>query len=101
MKKILQLKEYFNLKKIQLQYDNSDSLSKSFNELKEAVLNIEDLKLISSELFLQPFLEAIRSEETTGHITAIALSAVDKFLAYGLISKKTIFKGSSNYLFCS
>lgn len=72
---------------IYLQYDNSDNLSKSFNELKEAVLNIEDLKLISPELFLAPFLEAIRSEETTGQITAIALSAVNKFLSYGLIGK--------------
>lgn len=69
------------------QYDNSDSLSKSFNELKEAVLQIEDLKLISPEVYLSPFLEAIRSEETTGPITSIALSAVNKFLSYGLIGK--------------
>lgn len=70
-----------------LQYDNSDSLSKSFNELKEAVHQIEDLKLITPEIFLAPFLEAIRSEETTGPITSIALSAVNKFLSYGLIGE--------------
>lgn len=69
------------------QYDTSDSLSKSFNELKEAVLQIEDLKLVSPEVFLAPFLEAIRSEETTGPITSIALSAVNKFLSYGLIGE--------------
>lgn len=69
------------------QYDNSDSLTKSFNELKEAVLQIEDLKLISPEVFLAPFLEVIRSEETTGQTTSIALSAVNKFLSYGLIGK--------------
>lgn len=68
-----------------MQYDTSDSLTRSFNELKEAVLNIEDLKLISPEVFLSPFLEAIRSEETTGQITAVALSAVNKFLSYGLV----------------
>jgi golgi-specific brefeldin A-resistance guanine nucleotide exchange factor 1 len=51
------------------------------------VLNIEDLKLISPEVFLAPFLEAIRSEDTTGAITSIALSAVNKFLSYGLIGK--------------
>ncbi|KAL7050324.1 hypothetical protein ACKWTF_004037 [Chironomus riparius] len=67
------------------QYDNSDTLSKSFNELKESVLNIEDLKLITPETFLSPFLEAIRSEETTGSVTSIALSAINKFLSYGLI----------------
>lgn len=70
-----------------LQYENSDSLSKSFNELKESVLNIEDLKLITPETFLSPFLEAIRSEETTGSVTSIALSAINKFLSYGLIGK--------------
>lgn len=72
---------------VYLQYDTSDSLSKSFNELKEAVLQIEDLKLVSPEVFLAPFLEAIRSEETTGPITSIALSAVNKFLSYGLIGE--------------
>lgn len=69
------------------QYDNSDSLSKAFNELKESVLQIEDLKQLSPEVFLAPFLEAIRSEETTGPITSIALSAVNKFLSYGLIGE--------------
>lgn len=49
------------------------------------MLQIEDLKLISPDVFLAPFLEAIRSEETTGPITSIALSAVNKFLSYGLI----------------
>lgn len=72
---------------IYLQYDNNDSLSKSFNELKESALQIEDLKLLSPEVFLAPFLEAIRSEETTGPITSIALSAINKFLSYGLIGK--------------
>jgi len=51
------------------------------------VLNIEDLKLITPETFLSPFLEAIRSEETTGSVTSIALSAINKFLSYGLIGK--------------
>lgn len=81
-----------------LQYEHSDNLSKSFNELKEAVLNIEDLKLISPELFLAPFLEAIRSEETTGQITAIALSAVNKFLSYGLIGKCKKQTSSQQYV---
>jgi hypothetical protein len=75
------------LNELHLQYDNSDSLSKSFNELKESVLQIEDLKLLSPDIFLAPFLEAIRSEETTGPITSIALSAVNKFLSYGLIGE--------------
>jgi len=36
-------------------------------------------------VFLGPFLEVIRSEETTGPMTGVALSAVNKFLSYGLL----------------
>ncbi|CAL8090226.1 unnamed protein product [Calicophoron daubneyi] len=36
-------------------------------------------------MYLTPFLEIIRSEDTTGPITALALSAVDKFLSYGIL----------------
>ena len=36
---------------------------------------------------LGPFLDVIRSEDTTGPITGYALSAVNKFLCYGLIGK--------------
>lgn len=60
------------------------------------MLNVEDLKLISPEVFLSPFLEAIRSEETTGQITAIALSAVNKFLSYGLVGRITLKLSTSS-----
>lgn len=53
--------------------------------MKESLLQIEDLKLIKPDAYLDPFLDVIRSEETTGPITSIALSAVNKFLSYGLI----------------
>lgn len=36
-------------------------------------------------VFLAPFLEIIRSEETTGPVTSLALSAVNKMISYGLI----------------
>jgi hypothetical protein len=32
----------------------------------------------------------IRSEETTGPVTSLALSAVNKFISYGLIGKDVI-----------
>jgi golgi-specific brefeldin A-resistance guanine nucleotide exchange factor 1 len=35
---------------------------------------------------LSPFLEIIKSEETTGPVTGMALGSVDKFISYGLIS---------------
>lgn len=37
--------------------------------------------------FLGPFLEVIRSEDTTGPITGLALTSVNKFLSYGLIGE--------------
>ena len=64
---------------------------KSFNELKNILINIEDLRLIEPKNFLGPFLEVIRSEETTGQITSLALSALNKFLSYGLIGKLLSF----------
>lgn len=48
------------------------------------VLDINDLDV---NVFLGPFLEVIRSEETTGPMTGVALSAVNKFLSYGLLGK--------------
>jgi hypothetical protein len=44
-----------------------------------------DLQDIDSNTFLTPFLDIIRSDETSGPITCLALNAVNKFLSYGLI----------------
>ncbi|XP_035897623.1 Golgi-specific brefeldin A-resistance guanine nucleotide exchange factor 1 [Anopheles stephensi] len=67
------------------QDDDKDVLLKSFQELKEVLLQVEDLRLVEPNAFLAPFLDVIRSEETTGPVTSLALSAVNKFLSYGLI----------------
>ena len=40
---------------------------------------------IDVNTFLGPFLDVIRSEDTTGPITGVALSSVNKFLSYGLV----------------
>lgn len=42
---------------------------------------------VSPNEFLGPFLEVIRSEDTTGPITGLALTSVNKFLQYGLIGE--------------
>lgn len=73
--------------KFYLQTENPDKLTKSCIKLKEVLFQIEDLKLIKPNVFLDPFLDVIRSEETTGPITSLALSAINKFLSYGLIGK--------------
>ena len=36
-------------------------------------------------VFLSPFLEVVRSEDTSGPITGIALTSLSKFLSYGLV----------------
>lgn len=69
------------------QEEEQDGLMKQFSELKSVLINIEDLRLIEPNVFLAPFLEVIRSEETTGQITSLALSALNKFLSYGLIGE--------------
>jgi golgi-specific brefeldin A-resistance guanine nucleotide exchange factor 1 len=40
---------------------------------------------VDSTTYLSPFLEIIKSEETNGPITGLALSSIDKFISYGLI----------------
>lgn len=52
-------------------------------------LSFVDLRDIDSMTFLSPFLEIIRSDETSGPLTCLALNAVNKFLCYGLIGKHT------------
>ena len=42
-------------------------------------------------VFVDPFLEVIRSEDTSGPVTELALSAIFKFLSYGLIGMLSKF----------
>ncbi|XP_050981493.1 Golgi-specific brefeldin A-resistance guanine nucleotide exchange factor 1 isoform X5 [Labeo rohita] len=65
--------------------EEQDPLLNSFSHLKETLNNIEDLSDVEPNVFLRPFLEVVRSEDTTGPITGLALTSVNKFLSYGLI----------------
>ncbi|XP_053306901.1 Golgi-specific brefeldin A-resistance guanine nucleotide exchange factor 1 isoform X2 [Spea bombifrons] len=65
--------------------EEQDPLLHSFSLLKEMLNNIKDLSEIEPNIFLRPFLEVIRSEDTTGPITGLALTSVNKFLSYALI----------------
>ncbi|XP_056660734.1 Golgi-specific brefeldin A-resistance guanine nucleotide exchange factor 1 isoform X1 [Monodelphis domestica] len=65
--------------------EERDPLLHSFSHLKEVLNNITDLSEIEPNIFLRPFLEVIRSEDTTGPITGLALTSVNKFLSYSLI----------------
>ncbi|XP_058891674.1 Golgi-specific brefeldin A-resistance guanine nucleotide exchange factor 1 isoform X2 [Acipenser ruthenus] len=65
--------------------EEQDPLLNSFSHLKEALNNIKELPEMEPNVFLRPFLEVIRSEDTTGPITGLALTSVNKFLSHGLI----------------
>ncbi|KAM9726500.1 LOW QUALITY PROTEIN: Golgi-specific brefeldin A-resistance guanine nucleotide exchange factor 1 [Menidia menidia] len=65
--------------------EEQDPLLNSFSQLKEILSNIKELSDIEPNVFLRPFLEVVRSEDTTGPITGLALTSVNKFLSYGLI----------------
>ncbi|XP_071108376.1 Golgi-specific brefeldin A-resistance guanine nucleotide exchange factor 1-like isoform X1 [Haliotis cracherodii] len=67
------------------QDEDNDPLFGSFSQLKDVLNNIADLDELEPNVFLSPFLEVIRSEDTTGPITGLALTSVNKFLSYGLV----------------
>jgi brefeldin A-resistance guanine nucleotide exchange factor 1 len=50
--------------------------------LKSLILELNE---IDSSTFVTPFLEVIKSEETSGTVTGLALTSIDKFISYGLI----------------
>lgn len=75
------------------QDDDQDPLLKSFQELKDALNKLGDLKQLEPIVFLSPFLDTIKSEDTTGPVTSLALSAVNKFLSYGLIDHTQPYVG--------
>ncbi|XP_068617619.1 Golgi-specific brefeldin A-resistance guanine nucleotide exchange factor 1 [Battus philenor] len=62
-----------------------DVLMRTFQDLKTILNQVDDLRLLDPSTYLSPFLEVIRSKETTGPVTSLALSAIHKFLSYGLI----------------
>ncbi|XP_043911932.1 Golgi-specific brefeldin A-resistance guanine nucleotide exchange factor 1 isoform X2 [Protopterus annectens] len=65
--------------------EEQDPLLNSFGHLKDVLNSITELTEVEPNVFLRPFLEVIRSEDTTGPITGLALTSVNKFLSYGLI----------------
>ncbi|XP_048590620.1 Golgi-specific brefeldin A-resistance guanine nucleotide exchange factor 1 isoform X2 [Nematostella vectensis] len=67
------------------QDEEQDPLLHGFSQLKEQLSTVDDLSEVDVNTFLGPFLDVIRSEDTTGPITGVALTSVNKFLSYGLI----------------
>ncbi|GAA5877623.1 hypothetical protein JCM3774_005361 [Rhodotorula dairenensis] len=64
----------------------SNGLMGGFSELRLLLRGIEDPSELDAVALLHPFLEVIRSPETSGPITAAALASIDKFISYSILS---------------
>ncbi|XP_003742029.1 Golgi-specific brefeldin A-resistance guanine nucleotide exchange factor 1, partial [Galendromus occidentalis] len=67
------------------QNEHLEELIKSFSSLKDILSRQSDLSDLEPSIYFSPFLDVVRSGDTNGTITAMALTAVTKFLQYGLI----------------
>lgn len=55
--------------------------------LRAVVSKVPDLRPLDPNLYFGPFLAVIKSDKTAGPVTGLALSAVNKFLSYGLMGE--------------
>ena len=62
------------------------TLLKPFDALKiELTSGIRHLEDMNPNVFLVPFLDVIRSDVVTGHVTGLALNSIQKLLSYELL----------------
>ncbi|KAF1985058.1 hypothetical protein K402DRAFT_358088 [Aulographum hederae CBS 113979] len=64
-------------------------LMSAFTRLRNDLKGCKDLRGFDTPALLHPFLQVIRSSSTSAAITSLALSAITKFLAYGLIVRES------------
>eukprot|EP01138_Halocafeteria_seosinensis_P010884 gb/GECG01011117.1/.p1 GENE.gb/GECG01011117.1/~~gb/GECG01011117.1/.p1 ORF type:complete len:2015 (+),score=275.06 gb/GECG01011117.1/:1-6045(+) len=60
-------------------------LLRSFKTLHNYLQRLVDINDVDTVFYLQPFLDVIASKDTSGPLTEMALSAVNKFLLYGFV----------------
>ncbi|OQR79898.1 Golgi-specific brefeldin A-resistance guanine nucleotide exchange factor 1-like, partial [Tropilaelaps mercedesae] len=70
------------------QNESLEELIRSFSSLKDILSRQSELSDIEPSVYFSPFLDVVRSEETSGSVTAMALTAIAKFLQYGLIDHR-------------
>jgi len=70
--------------------DHEDPLITSFNNLQNIINRCDDLNELDALVYLTPFLNVIRSEETSGPITSHALTSLNKFIVYDLINLNAV-----------
>merc|ERR550534_1477079 len=64
---------------------NTENLMKELVVLKKSLSTVTEFDQLNTVEFLMPFLDVIRSEDVTGHVTALAINSINKFLSYDLI----------------
>ena len=57
----------------------------SLSQLRDVLAGVNSIHQVDLSTVLAPFLDCIRSEETSGPITALALGSVNKLLLYGYV----------------
>ncbi|KAI8142216.1 hypothetical protein BJV82DRAFT_615987 [Fennellomyces sp. T-0311] len=65
--------------------NQENPLMEGFTNLREYLGTVEDVSDLDALLLLNPFLEVIRSGNTTGPIAGTALGSIEKFLHYGIV----------------
>ncbi|KAI9494797.1 hypothetical protein BDB00DRAFT_817115 [Zychaea mexicana] len=65
--------------------NQENPLMKGFTNLREYLGTLEDVSELDALVLLNPFLEVIRSGNTTGPIAGTALGSIEKFLHYGIV----------------
>ncbi|GMF50004.1 unnamed protein product [Phytophthora fragariaefolia] len=65
-------------------------MMRAFKQLHYELQSVTDLADVDTVTYLLPFVMVIESERTSGFITGAALSAINKFLLYGLITCESL-----------
>ncbi|KAG7388423.1 G-box binding factor [Phytophthora boehmeriae] len=65
-------------------------MMRAFKQLHYELQSVADLADVDTVTYLLPFVMVIESERTSGFITGAAISAVNKFLLYGLITAESL-----------
>ena len=64
---------------------DQDPLLSSCYTLRDELVATTTLSSLECSQFIGPFLEVIKSEDTSGPLTGLAISSINKFLSYSLI----------------
>ncbi len=69
------------------QEEEQDPLIRALYTLQDILNHSLRLSNLDVTTYLKPFCEIVQSDDTTGPVTGMAISSLDKFLAYGFIGK--------------